>query len=103
LGSSTGLRLAHSQPEGALQLVARSTDGASSTWAGAGAAEFTDVSIEGLEDRLRNRLAWSATRLDRPAGRYEVILPAEAVSDLMCNLAFEAGGRDAEDGKTGFS
>jgi predicted Zn-dependent protease len=103
LGSSTGLRLAHSQPEGALQLLARSGDGSASTWAGVGTPDFTDVSIEVLEDRLRHRLGWSATRLDRPAGRYDVVLPPEAVSDLMVNLAFEAGGRDAEDGKTVFS
>ncbi len=103
LGTSTGLRLAHCQPEGALQLVARSADGASSTWAGAGTADFSDVSIGMMEERLRSRLAWSATRFERPAGRYEVILPPEAVSDLMVNLAFEAGGRDAEDGRTVFA
>ncbi len=103
LGTSTGLRLAHAQPEGALQLVARGSGGATSTWAGAGTSDFTDVSIGEMEDRLRSRLAWSATRLERPAGRYEVILPPEAVADLMVNLAFEAGGRDAEDGKSVFS
>ena len=103
LGTSTGLRLAHAQPAGALQLLARSSDGSASTWAGAGTADFTDVSIGALEDRLRSRLAWSDQQLARPAGRYEVILPPEAVADLMVNLAFEAGGRDTEDGKTVFS
>ena len=103
LGTSSGLRLAHAQPEGALQLLARSRDGSASTWAGAGTADFSDVSIGVLEERLRGRLAWSARRLERPAGRYEVVLPPEAVADLMLNLAFEAGGRDTEDGKTVFS
>jgi predicted Zn-dependent protease len=103
LGSSTGLRLAHAQPDGALHLVARSEDGARSTWAGAGTPDFSDVSVEQLEARLRERLAWSATPLEWPAGRYEVILPPEAVSDLMVSLAYEASGRDAEDGKTVFS
>ncbi len=79
LGTSTGLRLAHAQPQGALHLVARSADGISSTWAGAGTTDFTDVSVEELEDRLPERLAWSARRLERPAGRYEVLLPPEAV------------------------
>src|SRR5208283_774418 len=102
-GSSTGLRLGHAQPDGALQLVARSSDGATSTWAGASMATFADVSVEALEERLRDRLGWSANRFDRPAGRYEVVLPPEAVSDLMISLAFEAGGRDAEDGRTVFS
>ena len=103
LGSSSGVRLAHEQPEGALQLLARSADGSASTWAGVGTPDFADVSIEALEERLRGRLAWSDRQLERPAGRYEVILPPEAVADLMVNLAFEAGGRDTEDGKTVFS
>ncbi len=103
LGTSAGLRLAHTLPAGAFQLVARSGDGATSTWVGAGTPDFADVDIDQLETTVRHRLAWSATQLDRPAGRYEVILPPEAVSDLMVMLAWEAGGRDAEDGKSVFS
>jgi predicted Zn-dependent protease len=103
LGTSSGLRLAHAQPEGALHLVARTPDGASSTWAGAGTTDFADVSVEQLEAQLAERLAWSARRLERPAGRYEVLLPPEAVSDLMVGLAYELSGRDAEDGRTVFS
>jgi predicted Zn-dependent protease len=95
--------LAHTLPAGAFQLVARSEDGAASTWVGAGTPDFADVDIDQLETTVRHRLAWSATQLDRPAGRYEVILPPEAVSDLMVMLAWEAGGRDAEDGKSVFS
>jgi len=103
LGTTSGLRLAHAQPEGALHLVARSADGASSTWAGAGTTDFADVSVEQLEARLAERLDWSSRRLERPAGRYEVLLPPEAVSDLMVGLAYELSGRDAEDGRTVFS
>ncbi len=103
LGISTGVRLAHSQPQGALHLVPRTADGSSSTWAAAATQDFADVSVDDLESRLRTRLAWSTTRLDRSAGRYEVILPAEAVADLMASVAYEASGQDAEDGKTVFS
>ena len=103
LGTSTGVRLAHAQPQGALHLVARSADGINSTWAGAGTTDFADVSVEELESRLRERLAWSARRIERPAGRYEVLLPPEAVSDLMVGLAYELSGRNAEDGRTVFS
>ena len=103
LGTSTGIRLAHAQPQGALHLVARTGDGSSSTWAGAGTTDFTDVSVEELEDRLLGRLAWSARRVERPAGRYEVVLPPEAVGDLMVGLAYELSGRNAEDGRTVFS
>ena len=77
--------------------------GSSSTWAGAGTTDFTDVSVEQLEARLLERLVWASRRLERPAGRYEVILPPEAVSDLMVALTYELSGRDAEDGRTVFS
>jgi predicted Zn-dependent protease len=99
LGTSTGVRLAHAQPQGALHVVARSEDGASSTWAGVGTADFSDVSVEELEARVAGRLAWSTRSLEVPAGRHEVILPPEGVSDLMVGLAYELSGRDAEDGR----
>ncbi len=103
LGISTGVRLAHSQPQGALHLVARTGDGAGSTWVGLATDDFTDVSVDDVEARLRQRLAWSTRPLDRAAGRYEVLLPAEAVADLMVSIAYEASGQDAEDGRTVFS
>jgi len=103
LGTSTGVRLAHGQPQGALHLVARSQDGIGSTWAGVGTTDFRDVSVEGLEARLGERLGWAARRLERPVGRYEVLLPPEAVSDLMVGLAQELSGRNAEDGRNVFS
>jgi predicted Zn-dependent protease len=103
LGTSTGLRLAHAQPQGALHLVARSADGTDSTWAGAGTTDFSDVSVEELHGGLEQRLAWAGRRLDQPAGRYEVLLPPSAVSDLMVSVAYELSGRNAEDGRTVFS
>ncbi len=103
LGTSTGVRLAHAQPQGALHLVARGTDGVSSTWAGVGTTDFADVAVEELEARLQQRLAWAQRRVEQPAGRYEVLLPPEAVSDLMVGLAYELSGRNAEDGRTVFS
>ena len=103
LGTSTGIRLAHAQPQGALHLVARSADGTDSTWAGAGTTDFADVSVEELHAGLEQRLAWAVRRLEQPAGRYEVLLPPEAVTDLMVALAYELSGRNAEDGRTVFS
>jgi predicted Zn-dependent protease len=103
LGTSTGVRLAHSQPTGALHLVARTPDGSASSWAGCGTAAFDDVSIEDLERRVVERLAWSKRSIDRLPGRYEVLLPPDAVADLMVDVIYAAGGRDAEDGQTVFS
>ena len=48
-------------------------------------------------------LEWGRNRIELPAGRYEVILPPDAVADLVIEIAGAAGGRDAEDGGTVFS
>ena len=103
LGTSTGFRLRHEQPTGALHLVARSGDGARSAWAGSGTADFADVAVEALEDRVTARLEQARRRIELPAGRYEVILPPEATADLMVGLVDAMGGQDAEDGRTVFS
>jgi predicted Zn-dependent protease len=103
LGSSTGLRLRHEQPAGTLQLVARSSDGTRSTWAGAGTTWFDDLEIEAMHERLRRRLAWAGRKIDLPAGRYETLLPPDATADLMVVVSQALSGRDAEDGRSVFS
>jgi predicted Zn-dependent protease len=103
LGSSTGLRLRHQQPTGAFHLVGRSPDGGNSAWVGRGTPDFADVDVDVLEDGLVRRLAWGARRIELGAGRYEVVLPPEAVADLMIGLIGSAGAREAEDGRTVFS
>ena len=103
LGSSRGLALRHEQPNGSLQLVARSADGARSSWAGTGTSWFDDIEVEVLHDRLVRRLAWAERRVELPAGRYETILPPDAAADLMVVLSHALSGRDAEDGRSVFS
>jgi predicted Zn-dependent protease len=103
LGSSTGLRLRHRQPTGAMQLVGRRADGSNSAWVGQGTPDFANVSIEGMEEAVVRRLSWGERHQELPAGRYPVILPPEAVADLMVGLLGSAGGKEAEDGRTVFS
>jgi predicted Zn-dependent protease len=103
LGSSTGVRLRHQQPAGTVQLVARSSDGTRSSWAGAGTSWFDDVAIDEMHERLVRRLAWAERRVDLPAGRYETILPPDATADLMMVISQALSGRDAEDGRSAFS
>jgi predicted Zn-dependent protease len=103
LGSSTGLRLRHEQPTGTVELVARSSDGSRSTWAGVGTEWFDDVEIDVLHERLVRRLAWAERRVELPAGRYETLLPPDATADLMVVLSQALSGRDAEDGRSVFS
>jgi predicted Zn-dependent protease len=103
LGTSTGLRRRWVQPTGALHLVGRSIDGSRSAWVGAGTPDFTDVTIPAMEARVTERLGWAERRIELDAGRYEVVLPPEAVADLMTVVLDALGGRDAEDGRTVFS
>jgi predicted Zn-dependent protease len=103
LASSNGVRLRHVQPDGKIELVARTADGTKSSWAGRGTADFRDVNLADLEDRARQGLRWAERGLTLPAGRYETVLPPEAVADLVV-LANEAcSGLGAEEGRNVYS
>jgi predicted Zn-dependent protease len=101
LATSTGLRRAHVQPTGAVNLVGRTADGTGSAWV----AEPTIApSLPAMEDELWRRLDWGRKTVSLEAGRYEVILPPSGVGDLMATLAFYGmGGQDAQDGRSVFS
>ncbi|MGH3578020.1 MAG: metallopeptidase TldD-related protein, partial [Mycobacterium sp.] len=103
LGTSSGVRARHVQPTGKFQLVARSRDGDRSAWAGVASSWFEDLEVETLEAKLDERLGWAKKRIELPAGRYEVILPPDAVADLVVMLSEATSGRDAEDGRSAFS
>jgi predicted Zn-dependent protease len=101
LGSSTGLRLSYAQPTAAMSLVGRTADGTGSAWV---SEPTITPSLERMEQEIWRRLDWATTQIALEAGRYEVIMPPSAVSDMMAMLAFDAlGGQDAEDGRTVFS
>ncbi|MGH9082707.1 MAG: metallopeptidase TldD-related protein, partial [Acidimicrobiales bacterium] len=103
LGSSTGLRRRHVQPAGTVQLVGRSAGGTRSAWAAEAAADLTGTGVGPLEERVARGLEHAARRIDVPAGRHEVVLPPEAVADLMVFLVASAGGQEAAEGRTVFS
>jgi predicted Zn-dependent protease len=103
LASSTGLRLRHDQPSGYVELTARSHDHAASAWMGTAARSVAEINIATLDHELERRLGWARRRISLPAGRYETLLPPSAVADLMLQMYFAAGARDAADGRTVFS
>jgi predicted Zn-dependent protease len=103
LASSAGTRRRFVQPTGSFEVVERTADGSASTWAGVGTPDFADVSLPDLDARLTSRLAVARRKVELPAGRYEVIMPADAVADLVVEFDFAASGREAEDGGTVFS
>jgi predicted Zn-dependent protease len=103
LGTSTGGRRRHVQPTGKLEVVARSAAGARSSWVGVGTPDLSTTELEPIEERLHRRLGWAATNTELPAGRYQVLLPPDAVADLLALMVWSASGREAEDGSTVFS
>ncbi|MFD7335881.1 metallopeptidase TldD-related protein [Streptomyces violascens] len=107
LGTSTGLRLRHDQPNGTLELNAKSAataDGRSrSAWAGRATADFKDVDVAALDEELARRLGWAERCIGLPAGRYETLLPPTAVADLLIYQLWSAAARDAAEGRTVFS
>lgn len=103
VGSTTGLRLRHSQPTGHFGATGKTADLASSAWVGGATRDFSDVSAHDLDDVLAQRLGWARRRVDLPAGRYDTILPPTAVADLAIYAYWEAGARVAHEGQSVFS
>ncbi|TQK43666.1 putative Zn-dependent protease [Streptomyces sp. SLBN-118] len=103
LGTSTGLRLRHDQPNGTLELNAKSPDRSRSAWAGRSTRDFKDVDPALLDAELAGRLGWAERRIDLPAGRYETLLPPTAVADLLIYQLWSSTARDAAEGRTVFS
>ncbi|MEV6201239.1 metallopeptidase TldD-related protein [Streptomyces sp. NPDC051771] len=103
LGTSTGLRLRHDQPNGTLELNAKSPDRARSAWAGRSTRDFKDVDPAVLDAELAVRLGWAERRIELPAGRYETLLPPTAVADLLIYQLWSSMARDAVEGRTVFS
>ena len=103
MGTSTGLRLRHDQPNGTLELNAKSPDRTRSAWAGRSTRDFKDVDPAALDAELAVRLGWAQRRIELPAGRYETLLPPTAVADLLIYQMWSASARDAAEGRTVFS
>ncbi|MDP9445136.1 MAG: metallopeptidase TldD-related protein [Actinomycetota bacterium] len=103
LGSSTGLRRRHVQPQGHVGITGKDTGLTTSAWVGQATRDFADVDALDLTEQLARRLAWAERRVDLPAGRYETLLPPTAVADLLIYLYWVSGGRDAHEGQTVFS
>ncbi|MEU0525859.1 metallopeptidase TldD-related protein [Streptomyces niveus] len=103
LGTSTGVRLRHDQPNGTLELNAKSPDRSRSAWAGRATRDFKDVDPAALDAELARRLGWAERRIELPAGRYETLLPPTAVADLLIYQLWSSSARDAAEGRTVFS
>ncbi|MGI8523018.1 MAG: metallopeptidase TldD-related protein [Nocardioides sp.] len=103
VGSSTGLRLRHVQPNGHYACTGKTADLSQSAWVGGATRDFASVDPQVMEATLAKRLAWGERTVDLPAGRYDTILPPTAVADLIIDAYWYAGARDAHDGQSVYS
>ena len=102
LASSSGLRRRFVLPTGSVEINGKRGADASA-WVGSATKDFTDIAIPALLADLSQRLDWSATHFDLPAGRYETLLPPSTVADLMLYLVWTMEGRGAEEGHNALS
>jgi predicted Zn-dependent protease len=103
LGSSSGLRLRHTQPTGRVENTGKSHQRSRSSWIGQPTATFRDVDMSALYGDLLRRLGWADRTLSLPPGRYSTLLPPSAVADLATYLYWSASARQALDGRSVFS
>jgi predicted Zn-dependent protease len=103
LGTSTGLRLRFADPEGRLELTAKSHARSRSTWAGRAGRTLTGLDLADVDHELRRGLAWQAHRVDVAPGRHTAVLTPSAVADLMIELYWSSVARDAADGQSVWS
>jgi len=103
LGTSTGVRLRFVDPEGRLELTAKSHDRTRSTWAGRAGRSLAGLDLAEVDRELRQGLAWQANRVEVAPGRHTAVLTPSAVSDLMIELYWSSVARDAADGQSVWS
>jgi predicted Zn-dependent protease len=103
VATSNGLFAHHSGTGVASTLTIRTTDGASSGWAGGEGADWSTIESERIaEDALRKCRDWRGkTALD--PGKYEVVLEATAAGMLMLRMLGAFDARQADEGRSFFS
>ena len=100
VGSKGGLRLRHDQPSGRLGMTGKSHDRSRSTWEGRATRDFRDVDLAGVDAGIRQRLNWQAHASTMAAGRYQTVVPAGGVADLLSYLLGTSAARDAAEGRS---
>ena len=103
LASSTGLKRRHTDRIGKVEITAKTPDFVRSSWVGQATSSFHDINLRAMFENLRQRLTWSARRLDMPAGSYEVLLEPSCVADLAIAAYWFMTRRDADEGRSPYS
>ncbi len=102
VGTSRGLRARSVVPTGRIELNSKSSDMERSAWWSQSLDLGHAPDLRGAVDELSVRLDWQRRRLDLAAGRYDTLLPPNAVADFMTFLYRTASALDAVEGRTVF-
>jgi predicted Zn-dependent protease len=102
LGTSRGLRARSAVPTGRIELNAKSRDMERSAYWSQALDLNHAPDVRGATDDLSVRLGWQRRRIDLEAGRYDTLLPPNAVADFMTYLYITASALDAFEGRTVF-
>ena len=103
VATSAGLRRRYSDRLGKVEITAKSPDYSRSSWVGRVTHDFGDIELEAMLGDLRRRLEWSRTRIDMPAGSYEVLLEPSCTADLAIAAYWFMTRRDADEGRSPYS
>lgn len=103
LATSAGATRRHVQPTGRLEMTGKADGRRRSSWVGRYTTDFSDIDVVELDAELGRRLAWEDRQVSVAPGRYDVVLPPTAVSDLLIYLYWSMAARDAAEGRTVFS
>lgn len=103
LATSSGVRRRHVDQIGKVEITAKTPDMLRSAWIGQVTPDFLDIDLRAMLDTLEQRLAWSARRIEMPAGHYEVLLQPSCTSDLALGSYFYMTRRDADEGRSPYS
>lgn len=103
LATSSGLRRRAADRMGKVEITAKSTDFARSSWVGQSTRDFREIDLAAMFDKLRHRLVWAGRRVDVPAGSHEVLLEPSCVADLAIAAYWCMTRRDADEGRSPYS
>jgi predicted Zn-dependent protease len=103
VATSAGVRQRQTERIGKVEITGKTPDFARSSWVGQVTHDFLDIDLRAMFETLQQRLGWAATRIDMPAGAYEVLLEPSPAADLAISAYFFMTRRDADEGRSPYS
>ena len=102
IGNNLGLFGYHPYTTANYTLTVRTADGTCSGWAGAEVNDWKDMDFAALGRHVIDKARLSRNPVAIEPGRYTVVMEPQAVGDLVQLIAFYAGAREADEGRSPF-